>query len=340
MAASSSSSRSSATELSIGTLATFHSTAKLGWHTKAKPLQHPIGLKMPMQCWHLLHMLEGHEHLSEGMISTGPSPRLLDHPNVLWLSNQRAESIGGPKEMYGMIEVLQSMLAGQWDCCMYPSLNKGRTQLVKSLYRFPKAFKRGWVNSISTGNVTSIHECSDRADHHRWDVSRNCRKKNLEDMVSIPILRRWYRCTYLHQCLRVITCPLLIIAPIWEPAKTREGGDSRDPRMRLLYDLWSKKKRKEKSYWWSMSSIISDNFFSPCVACRYSSTQLTRCSLNTPLINWWRRSGARSSCMSAHGNVYVNGCSIPYETKSHQKSVQYIPQYHVEHQNRPRECVG
>ena len=153
--------------------------------------------------------------------------------------------------MYGMIDVLQSMLAGQWYCCTYPSLNKDRMQLVKSLYWIPKEFERGWVNSISMSNVTGIHECSDWANHHRWDVSHNFCKKNLDNMVSIPNLRRWYQCTYLHQCLWVITCPLLIIAPIWQPAKTREWEDSRDPRMRwfMIYEAKRKEKKNYTSNW-------------------------------------------------------------------------------------------
>lgn len=65
-----------------------------------------------------------------------------------------------------------------------------------------------------------------------------------------------------------------------------------------------KQRRKRKRYWWSMSSIISNNFFSPCLACRYTSTHSTKWTLNTPLINWWRRLGVRSSWMSVCGNEY------------------------------------
>lgn len=89
-----------------------------------------------------------------------------------------------------------------------------------------------------------------------------------------------------------------------------------------------------------MSSIISNDFFSPCVVCRYTSTHSTRWSLNTPLINWWRRSGARSSWISARGKKHVNGCPIPCQTNSHGKQCYYILQYRVELQSRPTECVG
>jgi hypothetical protein len=93
--------------------------------------------------------------------------------------------------MYGMIEVLQSMLAGPWDCCMNPILNENRMQLVKSLHSIPKAFKRGRIDGILMGNVTGVHERCNGADHHRWDISYNCRRKNLEDMVSMPDPIRW-----------------------------------------------------------------------------------------------------------------------------------------------------
>ena len=46
----------------------------------------------------------------------------------------------------------------------------------------------------------------------------------------------------------------------------------------------------------------------PCTIMRYSPTQVTRWSLNVPLMIWWRRSEHKSSWMSAWGNSAVNGC--------------------------------
>ena len=92
--------------------------------------------------------------------------------------------------MYGMIQVLQSVLAGHGDCCMNPSLDKDRTQFVISLHSFLKSFERARINGIPTGNVKGIHERRDGTDHHRWDVSGNCSEKDLEDVISMPNLIR------------------------------------------------------------------------------------------------------------------------------------------------------
>ena len=56
---------------------------------------------------------------------------------------------------------------------------------------------------------------------------------------------------------------------------------------------------------------ISSNIFVarvvPCEALRYSSTQVTRWSLNVPLINWCSISGEISSWISARGKSLVKG---------------------------------
>ena len=59
--------------------------------------------------------------------------------------------------------------------------------------------------------------------------------------------------------------------------------------------------------WWSISSSVILACARPWVLTRYSSTQVTRWSLNVPLISWCRMSGAISSWMSALGKSFVKG---------------------------------
>ena len=59
----------------------------------------------------------------------------------------------------------------------------------------------------------------------------------------------------------------------------------------------------------SISSSIKDPLTRLCVSLRYSSTHVMRWSLNVPLMTWWRRSGERSSYISARGKLVVKGWS-------------------------------
>jgi len=60
-----------------------------------------------------------------------------------------------------------------------------------------------------------------------------------------------------------------------------------------------------------MSSKMASASFSERPECfiTYSSVQVTRWSLKTPLMSWCRRSGARRACIFALGNECVNGWS-------------------------------
>ena len=63
----------------------------------------------------------------------------------------------------------------------------------------------------------------------------------------------------------------------------------------------------------------------------YSVTHVTMWSLNVPLITWWRRSGDKSSWISARGNPYVKGCGYNFNSKfrKNKETHHYIRNYSI-----------
>ena len=103
--------------------------------------------------------------------------------------------------------------------------------------------------------------------------------------------------THLHQCLWIISSPLLKPSTFFEsaqPCKWRGCSNT-------TAEVRTRSSQEKNSYRLSMSTQISFERASPCSNKRYSSIQVTKWSLNVPLMSWWRRSGARSSWMSAQG---------------------------------------
>ena len=77
--------------------------------------------------------------------------------------------------------------------------------------------------------------------------------------------------------------------------------------LQFWYELSMEKvKWTKKIYWWSISSKISCPFTSPCSSTKYSPIQVTRWSLNVPLITWWRISPQTPLWISAQGKSFVN----------------------------------
>lgn len=111
---------------------------------------------------------------------------------------------------------------------------------------------------------------------------------------------------HLHQSLRIISSPLLKITTFWKPSQSRERRSCSNPTKWIMWatdsDLLI-----QINYLRSMSSIISCDFASPCTIYKYSLTQATIWSLKVPLMTWCRRSGERSSWMSARGKFCVKG---------------------------------
>ena len=79
---------------------------------------------------------------------------------------------------------------------------------------------------------------------------------------------------------------------------------------------------------------VSQNFFASAgglTALIYSVTHVTMWSLNVPLITWWRRSGDKSSWISARGNPYVKGCGYNFNSRfrKNKETHHYIGNYSI-----------
>ena len=79
--------------------------------------------------------------------------------------------------------------------------------------------------------VTEVEERRQTLDHFQWDMASN---RSKIDLLCNKYQLVWYQISftlrgpYLHECLRVISCPLLKITTIWESSKTRKGRNSRN----------------------------------------------------------------------------------------------------------------
>ena len=114
-------------------------------------------------------------------------------------------------------------------------------------------------------------------------MSSDCREINLEQSIYPLAVIEFYiwEWTNLHQCFRVITCPLMKVTTPRESTKAREWRDSRYTAMKLSAH---KLKPEMMTYQRLISSIISFAALLPCVKIKYSLTQVTMWSLNVPLI--------------------------------------------------------
>lgn len=86
-------------------------------------------------------------------------------------------------------------------------------------------------NCIMLHDVTEVKEHRQTLDHFRWDMASNHSKI---DLLCNKYQLVWYQisfalhCPYLHERLRVISCPLLKITTIWELSETWKGRNSQN----------------------------------------------------------------------------------------------------------------
>src|SRR5882672_7127464 len=82
---------------------------------------------------------------------------------------------------------------------------------------------------ITSHDITEVKECRQTLDHFRRDMASNCSEI---DLLCNKYQLVWYQISfalygpYLHECFRVISCPLLKITTIWESPKTWKGRNS------------------------------------------------------------------------------------------------------------------
>ena len=138
----------------------------------------------------------------------------------------------------------------------------------------------------------------------------------------------WGRETYLHKGLWIVAGPLFKVPAFVEMPYSRERRcewyarqNIRESQKLCTLVIW------ECTYRRSMSSRISLAFAGPWVSSKYSPTHVTRWSLNTPLMIWWRRSIEINSLISARGNWSVNGLA-ELIILEHIHMAENLPKYH------------
>ena len=103
----------------------------------------------------------------------------------------------------------------------------------------------------------------------------------------VSAVKHWLS-LYLHQCLRVVSGPLLETAAMGKSAETWEGQHRSNPV--CMSDVWLFLAVRTP-YCRSILSRISFASHSPYSSTRYLHTHLTKWSLNVPLMIWCNRSG-------------------------------------------------
>ena len=174
----------------------------------------------------------GKQHLAQSFMFVGSAPRFLDCNNVLWFSDRWAETIGSTKLLDKVVIVHKWVLAGQW---------KSRRSDTRDTKYFTVTMKRlqGHLNhpecvlwdDRTANKIAEVNEGCYCSNHLRRNMACNCWEENLHMYSMLAEIYMWNeRNVYLHECLRVITCPLLESSPLLELAQARKWWGSCNPK--------------------------------------------------------------------------------------------------------------
>ena len=113
-----------------------------------------------------------------------------------------------------------------------------------------------------------------------------------------------YKWTYLHRGLWIITCPLLESSALGKMSQVTKWRSSSN----TVFSSGIEGKKGNPTHQWSILSSLCCASAWPYSRTRYCLTQVTKWSLNVPLIIWCRRLGTMSWWISAWGKLFVNSC--------------------------------
>ena len=112
------------------------------------------------------------------------------------------------------------MLAGERESgWVYTTLLRDFAVMVKPPKCTVEGIERVVIECILLCNVTKIQECRESLSDVDWDKSLQCCD---EDLFRLRMSLIKSQKTHLHECLRVVSSPLLEIPPLFESTEARE----------------------------------------------------------------------------------------------------------------------